>query len=48
MTEQQLLHDAMHDALTDLPNWALFMDRLGVAIAQCKRREDHQFAVLFL
>ena len=48
MTEQQLLHDAMHDALTDLPNWALFMDRLGVAIAQTKRREDHQFAVLFL
>jgi diguanylate cyclase (GGDEF)-like protein/PAS domain S-box-containing protein len=48
MTEQQLLHDAMHDALTDLPNWALFMDRLGVAIAQCKRREEHQFAVLFL
>ncbi len=48
MTEQQLLHDAMHDALTDLPNWALFMDRLGVAIAQCKRRDDHQFAVLFL
>ena len=48
MTEQQLLHDAMHDALTDLPNWALFMDRLGVAIAQCRRREDHQFAVLFL
>ena len=48
MTEQQLLHDAMHDALTDLPNWALFMDRLGIAIAQCKRREDHQFAVLFL
>jgi diguanylate cyclase (GGDEF)-like protein/PAS domain S-box-containing protein len=48
MTEQQLLHDAMHDALTDLPNWALFMDRLGIAIAQTKRREEHQFAVLFL
>jgi diguanylate cyclase (GGDEF)-like protein/PAS domain S-box-containing protein len=48
MTEQQLLHDAMHDALTDLPNWALFMDRLGIAIAQTKRRADHQFAVLFL
>mgnify|MGYP001828585015 CR=1 FL=1 len=48
MTEQQLLHDAMHDALTGLPNWALFMDRLGIAIAQSKRRQDHRFAVLFL
>lgn len=48
MTEQQLLHDAMHDALTGLPNWALFMDRLGIAIAQAKRRGDHMFAVLFL
>lgn len=48
MTEQQLLHDAMHDALTGLPNWALFMDRLGIAIAQGKRRGDHMFAVLFL
>lgn len=48
MTEQQLLHDAMHDALTGLPNWALFMDRLGIAIAQSKRSEKHLFAVLFL
>ena len=48
MTEQQLLHDAMHDALTGLPNWALFMDRLGIAIAQSKRSESHLFAVLFL
>ena len=48
MTEQQLLHDAMHDALTGLPNWALFMDRLGISIAQSKRREEHMFAVLFL
>ena len=48
MTEQQLLHDAMHDALTGLPNWALFMDRLGIAIAQSKRNDRHVFAVLFL
>jgi diguanylate cyclase (GGDEF)-like protein/PAS domain S-box-containing protein len=48
ITEQQLLHDAMHDALTGLPNWALFMDRLGISIAQSKRRESHMFAVLFL
>ncbi len=47
MTEEQLLHDAMHDALTDLPNRALFMDRLGVAVAQSVRHADHRFAVLF-
>ena len=48
MTEQQLLHDALHDALTGLPNWALFMDRLGIAIAQYRRRQEDMFAVLFL
>ena len=48
ITEQQLLHDAMHDALTGLPNWALFMDRLGISIAQSRRQESPMFAVLFL
>ena len=46
-TEEQLLHDALHDALTQLPNSALFMDRLGMAIASAKRRRDLLFAVLF-
>ena len=46
-TEEQLLHDALHDALTQLPNSALFLDRLGMAIAQSKRRRNHLFAVLF-
>jgi diguanylate cyclase (GGDEF)-like protein/PAS domain S-box-containing protein len=46
--EERLLHDAFHDALTGLPNRALFMDRLGMAIAQAKRRRDQCFAVLFL
>jgi len=48
VTEQQLLHDAMHDALTDLPNWVLFMDRLGIAIAQGRRHKTRTFAVLFV
>ena len=46
--EEQLLHDALHDTLTGLPNRALFMDRLGQAIWRNKRREDYLFAVLFL
>lgn len=46
--EAQLLHDAFHDVLTDLPNRALFMDRLGQAVERAKRREEAAFAVLFL
>ncbi|MBD2075152.1 PAS domain S-box protein, partial [Phormidium sp. FACHB-592] len=47
-TEKQLLHDALHDALTDLANRALFMDRLERAIERGKRHEQYLFAVLFL
>lgn len=46
--EEQLLHDALHDALTGLPNRVLFMDRLGHAIQLAKRRENYFFAVLFI
>ncbi|MDT7779199.1 MAG: hypothetical protein QOC99_1711 [Acidobacteriota bacterium] len=46
--EEQLLHDAFHDALTGLPNRALFMDRLGHATERAKRQGECQFAVLFL
>jgi diguanylate cyclase (GGDEF)-like protein len=46
--QEQLLHDAFHDALTGLPNRELFMDRLGQAIRTGVRRRDHLFAVLFL
>jgi diguanylate cyclase (GGDEF)-like protein/PAS domain S-box-containing protein len=46
--EEQLLHDAFHDGLTGLPNRALFMDHLKLAIARSQRRDDYQFAVLFL
>jgi diguanylate cyclase (GGDEF)-like protein/PAS domain S-box-containing protein len=47
LTEEQLEHDALHDPLTQLPNSTLFKDRLGLAIAQAKRRSGYLFAVLF-
>ena len=46
--EEKLLHDALHDALTNLPNRSLFMDRLQQAMARQQRRHDYRFAVLFL
>jgi diguanylate cyclase (GGDEF)-like protein/PAS domain S-box-containing protein len=47
-TEEQILHDALHDALTGLPNRNLFLDRLGQAVARRRRHDDYHFAVLFL
>ncbi len=35
--EARLQHQAFHDALTGLPNRALFMDRLGLALAAARR-----------
>jgi diguanylate cyclase (GGDEF)-like protein/PAS domain S-box-containing protein len=46
--EQQLQHNAFHDGLTGLPNRALFMDRLGGALARQRRRPDQRTAVLFV
>jgi diguanylate cyclase (GGDEF)-like protein/PAS domain S-box-containing protein len=46
--EEKLVHDAFHDALTDLPNRALLLDRLSYAVERAKRRENYLFAVLLL
>ncbi|HCF29657.1 MAG TPA: bifunctional diguanylate cyclase/phosphodiesterase [Cyanobacteria bacterium UBA11049] len=46
--EEQLLQNALHDALTGLPNRVLFMERLGLALSHAKRQQDYLFAVLFL
>lgn len=46
--EAQLLYDAFHDALTGLPNRALFMDRLEHVIASAKRHPHYLYGVLFL
>jgi diguanylate cyclase (GGDEF)-like protein/PAS domain S-box-containing protein len=45
---ERLTHDAFHDALTQLPNRALFMDRLQRALETHRRRPSTRFAVLFL
>ncbi|MGH7459213.1 MAG: putative bifunctional diguanylate cyclase/phosphodiesterase [Longimicrobiaceae bacterium] len=45
--EEQLLHDAMHDVLTGLPNRALLTDRLNLLMRRA-RRHGSTFAVLFL
>ena len=46
--EEQLLHDALHDGLTGLPNRALFMDRLDHALKRPNRKEKDLCAVIFL
>jgi len=47
-TQEQLLHDAFHDSLTQLPNRTLFFDRLQHAMARASRHRDYHYAVLFL
>jgi len=44
--EEMVVHSAFHDALTNLPNRALFLDRLQHAFALAKRLANYQFAVL--
>ena len=46
--EQRLTHQALHDALTGLPNRTYLLDSLAQAIERARRDEGMSFAVLFL
>jgi len=46
--EEQLLHDALYDALTQLPNRTLFLDHLGLAMEQARRRPATIVGLLFV
>jgi diguanylate cyclase (GGDEF)-like protein len=46
--EELLTRQAFYDSLTNLPNRALFTDRLCSSLERKKRYTDHSFAVLFL
>ena len=45
--DENLKHLAFYDALTDLPNRTLLMERLGQKILSCQRRQN-KLAVMFL
>jgi diguanylate cyclase (GGDEF)-like protein len=47
LADEALVHTALHDPLTGLPNRALLLDRLGQALARADRHVG-QTAVLFL
>lgn len=47
-TQGQLSHQALHDALTNLPNRTLFMEHLTKAIQRLHRNPAYLFAVLFI
>src|SRR5439155_11346970 len=46
--EDRLIHDALHDPLTGLPNRALFVDRLTTALQRGLRNPDIRYATIFI
>jgi diguanylate cyclase (GGDEF)-like protein len=46
--EDRLRHQALHDALTDLPNRALFVKRLEASLRHKRKIPEYGFAILFI
>ena len=46
--EERLIRSAFHDELTQLPNRALFLDRVEQAAQRARRHENYRVAVLLL
>jgi diguanylate cyclase (GGDEF)-like protein/PAS domain S-box-containing protein len=46
--EDRLVHDALHDSLTGLPNRALFMDRLVQCVSRTECDHGYRCAVLYI
>jgi diguanylate cyclase (GGDEF)-like protein len=46
--QKQLVHDALHDGLTGLPNRTLLMERIELTIEQAKLDDDYMYALLFI
>jgi diguanylate cyclase (GGDEF)-like protein len=46
--QDKLVHDALHDPLTQLGNRKLFLDRLALLLQRARRAPGNHFAVLFV
>jgi diguanylate cyclase (GGDEF)-like protein/PAS domain S-box-containing protein len=47
-SHERLMHDAVHDSLTGLPNRELFMDRLSGAITRSREGQANRPTVIFI
>jgi diguanylate cyclase (GGDEF)-like protein/PAS domain S-box-containing protein len=48
VAQERLLHDALHDSLTGLPNRSLFLDRLTQCLRHLEREPEYACALLYL